>query len=90
MWSPRARDVPHCADYIRPGARSYVFLLFEQPADFNSQTFVTPNTSVSNFNISAFAKEVGLRGPIGGTFMLVAPDPCEFLYHINVGEGPIC
>ncbi|EKM49647.1 uncharacterized protein PHACADRAFT_265212 [Phanerochaete carnosa HHB-10118-sp] len=56
-------------------AHRYVFLLFEQPGDFDSQTFVTTNTSVSNFNISAFAQEVGLGNPIAGSFMLVAPDP---------------
>ena len=53
----------------------YVFLLFEQPNDFNSQTFVTADTSTANFNISAFAEETGLGSPIGGTFMLVCPDP---------------
>ncbi|GJE97182.1 PEBP-like protein [Phanerochaete sordida] len=56
-------------------AHRYIFLLFEQPKDFNSQTFVTPNTSISNFNISQFAQEVGLGNPIAGSFMLVAPDP---------------
>ncbi|KAL4249293.1 PEBP-like superfamily protein [Abortiporus biennis] len=30
----------------------YVFLLFEQPNGFNQQTFVTANTSISNFNIN--------------------------------------
>jgi hypothetical protein len=51
----------------------YIFLLFNQPAGFNQQTLVTPDTSVQNFNISAFAKAVGLGNPIAGTFMLVAP-----------------
>ena len=57
----------------------YIFLLFAQPEDFDQQTFVTPNTSVTNFNVSSFAQEVGLGDPIGGTFMFVAPDPCECL-----------
>ncbi|TFK38968.1 PEBP-like protein [Crucibulum laeve] len=56
-------------------AHRYVFLIFEQPAGFNAQTFVAPTTSISLFNISQFASEVGLGAPIGGTFMLVAPDP---------------
>lgn len=54
---------------------SYVFLLFEQPADFNTQTEVTPATSIANFNISQFALDVGLGNALGGTFMLVGPDP---------------
>ena len=53
---------------------SYIFLLFEQPVDFNRQRFVTANTSIANFNISTFARETGLGRPVGGTFMLVAPD----------------
>jgi len=56
-------------------AHRYIFLLFEQPAGFNQQTFVTSTTPTSLFNISAFAQEVGLGNPIAGTFMLVAPDP---------------
>ena len=52
----------------------YVLLLFPQPAGFDNQTLVTPNTPISNFNISAFAAEVGLGNPLGGTFMLVGPD----------------
>jgi hypothetical protein len=54
---------------------SYVFLIFNQPPGFDSQTLVTPNTSISNFNLSSFAAATGLGAPIGGTFMLVAPDP---------------
>ncbi|KAI0078222.1 PEBP-like protein [Panus rudis PR-1116 ss-1] len=53
----------------------YVFLLFNQPAGFDQQTIVTPATSIANFNISQFAEEVGLGNPIGGTFILVGPDP---------------
>ncbi|KAI0785189.1 phosphatidylethanolamine-binding protein [Abortiporus biennis] len=53
----------------------YVFLLFEQPNGFNQQTLVTGNTSIANFNISSFASEVGLGNPIGGSFILVGPDP---------------
>ncbi|KAF8972708.1 PEBP-like protein [Flammula alnicola] len=53
----------------------YVFLLFDQPRGFNNQTLVTPTTSVALFNISQFAGAVGLGQPLGGTFMLVGPDP---------------
>ncbi|RDB16016.1 Protein D2 [Hypsizygus marmoreus] len=53
---------------------SYIFLLFNQPAGFNSQTLVTPTTPINLFNISSFAASTGLGSPIAGTFMLVAPD----------------
>ncbi|KAH9479677.1 26 kDa secreted antigen [Psilocybe cubensis] len=53
----------------------YVFLLFKQSKAFNTQTLVTPATSIANFNISTFAAAVGLGQPLGGTFMLVGPDP---------------
>ncbi|KAL0960897.1 hypothetical protein HGRIS_005906 [Hohenbuehelia grisea] len=53
----------------------YIFLLFNQPPGFESQTVVTPTTSIALFNISAFASQVGLGNPIAGTFMLVGPDP---------------
>ncbi len=57
--------------------QSYTFLLFKQPEDFNERTasLVNATTSISNFNISQFAQEVGLGNPLGGTFMLVGPDP---------------
>ncbi|KAF9499051.1 PEBP-like protein [Pleurotus eryngii] len=55
-------------------AHRYIFLLFNQPPGFESQTTVTPTTSISLFNISSFAETVGLGNPIAGTFMLVAPD----------------
>ncbi|KAF8989029.1 phosphatidylethanolamine-binding protein [Cyathus striatus] len=55
-------------------AHRYIFLLFEQPRGFNTQTLVTPSTSIANFNISSFAAAVGLGNPIAGTFMRVAPD----------------
>ncbi|KAG6831325.1 hypothetical protein H0H92_011240 [Tricholoma furcatifolium] len=56
-------------------AHRYIFLLFEQPEGFNAQTLVTADTSIENFNISAFAEATGLGNPVAGTFMLVAPDP---------------
>ncbi|KAF5386912.1 hypothetical protein D9615_002004 [Tricholomella constricta] len=46
-----------------------------QPSRFDTQTLVTPATSISLFNISSFAAATGLGAPIAGTFMLVAPDP---------------
>ncbi|KAJ8518289.1 hypothetical protein ONZ45_g4627 [Pleurotus djamor] len=55
-------------------AHRYVFLVFNQPPGFDTQTIVTPSTSISLFNISSFAEQVGLGAPIGGTFMLVAPN----------------
>lgn len=51
----------------------YIFLLYEQPRDFNKQTFVTANTSIEFFNLSTFAREVHLRNPIAGSFVLVSP-----------------
>jgi len=57
----------------------YVFLLFEQPARFNQQKLVNATTSISNFNISQFAADVGLGNPIGGTFIRVGPDPSATL-----------
>lgn len=56
------------------GLHRYIFLLFKQPPGFDSQTAVTPSTPISLFNISAFGEATGLGAPIGGTFMLVAPD----------------
>lgn len=52
-----------------------MFLLFEQPLGFNSQTELNATTSIANFNISKFALDVGLGNPLGGSFMLVGPDP---------------
>ncbi|KAF9446376.1 PEBP-like protein [Macrolepiota fuliginosa MF-IS2] len=74
-------STPAISNFLQPtppagsDAHRYIFLLFNQPAGFNQQTFVTSSTSTSLFNISAFAQEVGLGNPIAGTFMLVAPDP---------------
>ncbi|CAL1713449.1 unnamed protein product [Somion occarium] len=53
----------------------YVFLLFNQPRGFGRQTLVNSTTPIQNFNISQFASEIGLGNPIGGTFILVGPDP---------------
>ena len=53
---------------------SYVFLLFNQPRGFDGQTLVNATTSISNFNISQFAADVGLGSPIVGTFILVGPE----------------
>ncbi|KIM40870.1 hypothetical protein M413DRAFT_411724 [Hebeloma cylindrosporum] len=62
---PRAGSDPH----------RYIFLLFEQSKNFNDQTWITPTTPVTFFNLSTFAAAVGLGQPIGGTFMFVGPDP---------------
>jgi len=65
-------------DYTNPliefATIRYIFLLFEQPRGFNSQTVVNTTTPTQNFNIAAFASAVGLGDPIAGSFMLVAPD----------------
>jgi len=53
----------------------YVFLLFEQSDAFNNQTWVTHTTPAAFFNISTFAAAARLGQPIGGTYMLVGPDP---------------
>ncbi|KAG6860418.1 hypothetical protein C0995_011412 [Termitomyces sp. Mi166 len=55
-------------------AHRYIFLLFNQPTGFNSQTLVTPDSSRLNFNLSTFAAATGLGNPIAGTFMLVGAD----------------
>jgi len=53
----------------------YVFLVYLQPANFDSQaqTLVNSTTSRSNFNISAFASATGLGNPIAGNFFFVGP-----------------
>ncbi|KIK69882.1 hypothetical protein GYMLUDRAFT_152051 [Collybiopsis luxurians FD-317 M1] len=56
-------------------AHRYIFLLFDQPEGFNNQMVINSTTSVQNFNLSSFALATNLGQPIGGTFMLVAPDP---------------
>ncbi|KAG7088740.1 hypothetical protein E1B28_012708 [Marasmius oreades] len=55
-------------------AHRYIFLLFRQSPQFNSQTEVNSTSSTSLFDIAKFAADTGLGSPIGGTFMLVAPD----------------
>ncbi|KAF8644431.1 hypothetical protein AX16_008490 [Volvariella volvacea WC 439] len=74
-----SNSTPAISGYRQPtppagsDAHRYIFLLYKQPAGFNQQTIVTPSTSIAGFNISNFALRVGLGDPIGGTFMLVAP-----------------
>jgi len=76
-----ANTTPAISDFRQPtppagsDPHRYVFLLFEQSKAFDTQTLVTPATSIALFNISQFAGTVGLGQPIGGTFMLVGPDP---------------
>ncbi|PFH49637.1 hypothetical protein AMATHDRAFT_76088 [Amanita thiersii Skay4041] len=73
-------STPAISEFLQPtppagsDAHRYVFLLFRQPATFNDQTEITTQSPISLFNISQFAADVGLGDPIGGTFMLVAPD----------------
>ncbi|KAI0056049.1 PEBP-like protein [Artomyces pyxidatus] len=71
-------STPAVSEFIQPAPpvgdppHRYVFLLFKQPAGFDSQTAVNATTPVTNFNIASFSQTVGLGEPIGGTFMLVA------------------
>ena len=55
---------------------SYVFLLYNQSADFNenAQAIIQPS-AFRHFNISQFALDTGLGNPRAGTFMYVGPDP---------------
>ncbi|KAF9256593.1 PEBP-like protein [Marasmius fiardii PR-910] len=73
-------NTPAISEFLQPtppagsDAHRYVFLLFRQSRQFNSQTEVNSTTSVSLFDVAKFAADTGLGKPIGGTFMLVAPD----------------
>ncbi|KAI0060349.1 PEBP-like protein [Artomyces pyxidatus] len=73
-------STPALSGFLQPtpppgsDAHRYIFLLFKQPPGFSGQTLVNSSTPISNFNISSFAQTVGLGEPLGGTFMLVAPD----------------
>ncbi|GJE91792.1 PEBP-like protein [Phanerochaete sordida] len=75
-------ETPALTDWIQPEPPAdspphrYIFLLYQQPKGFDSQTFVAPNDSIparEYFNISQFAEEVGMGDPIGGSFVLVSP-----------------
>ncbi|THU84051.1 PEBP-like protein [Dendrothele bispora CBS 962.96] len=79
--APLTNRTPAISDFLQPTppagspAHRYIFLLFNQPAGFDRQTLVNSTTDIANFNISSFAEATRLGNPIGGTFMLVAPDP---------------
>ena len=74
-----------CADYLGllffGGDSRYTWLLWEQPANFNQETYYPPVTSsanfnesaIFNFNIPAFAGATGLSQPVGGSFALIGP-----------------
>ena len=51
---------------------SFVFMLFNQPDGFESQTEVTPNTDRNTFNVGQFADKVGLGSPVAGTYVAIA------------------
>ncbi|EJC98053.1 PEBP-like protein, partial [Fomitiporia mediterranea MF3/22] len=78
---PLTNSTPALSNFLQPtppagsDPHRYVFLLFQQPTGFNSQTEVNASTPVTNFNISQFAQDAGLGNPLGGTFILVGPDP---------------
>jgi len=52
----------------------YIFLAFQQSDEFDQQAvnFVNVTTPILNWDIAAFAQEVGLGDPIAGTFIMVA------------------
>ncbi|KAI0675780.1 phosphatidylethanolamine-binding protein [Trametes maxima] len=70
------------SDFIGPGPPAgsdphrYVLLLFVQPSGFSvaASALVNASTPILNFNISRFAAETGLEGPIAGTYFLTGPD----------------
>jgi len=81
--APLTNSTPAISSFRQPtppvgsDAHRYVFLIFSQPPGFDNQTLVTPQTPITNFSISKFAAATGLGNPLGGTFMLVAPDASE-------------
>ncbi|KAG6898901.1 hypothetical protein C0993_002978 [Termitomyces sp. T159_Od127] len=78
---PLMNRTPAISEFRQPtppagsDAHRYIFLLFNQPENFNAQRLVTSTTPTNLFNISEFAAATGLGDPIAGTFMRVAPDP---------------
>lgn len=79
---PPARSKPHRYEFrftfklmffFEHSIFRYIFLLFDQPDNFNNQTLVTSTTPIYPFNISQFVNGAGLDDPIGGTFMRVGP-----------------
>jgi len=80
-----ANSTPALSDFFQPtppagsDPHRYVFLLFAQPSDFNEESgnFVNASTPIIDFSISTFANEVGLGNPLGGSFILVGPDPSD-------------
>ncbi|TFK94650.1 PEBP-like protein [Polyporus arcularius HHB13444] len=73
---------PAISDFQRPtppagsDPHRYILLLFAQPANFSSVVtgIVNSSTPISNFNISAFAEQLGLGSPLAGNFFLTGPD----------------
>ncbi|EKM75532.1 hypothetical protein AGABI1DRAFT_116362 [Agaricus bisporus var. burnettii JB137-S8] len=55
-------------------AHRYIFMLWNQPRGFDQQTVVGADTPRGSFNVSEFARAVGLGEPIAGTFLFVAPN----------------
>ncbi|TFK95396.1 hypothetical protein BDV98DRAFT_517729 [Pterulicium gracile] len=49
----------------------YLFLLYAQPPEINDQTAVTTTTPIQPWDVTTFAREVGLGDPLGGTFFRV-------------------
>ncbi|KAI0720274.1 phosphatidylethanolamine-binding protein [Cerioporus squamosus] len=73
---------PAISDFQRPtppagsDPHRYILLLFAQPSNFSSVVpgVVNSSTPISNFNISAFAEQLGLGSPLAGNFFLTGPD----------------
>ncbi|KAF9562564.1 PEBP-like protein [Agrocybe pediades] len=81
-WAIRPIGLQHLIDSsLEPGPllrlllhHRYIFLIYEQPPDFDGQTLVTPTYMRFFFNLSSFPSTTGLGQPIGGNFMIVGPD----------------
>lgn len=55
-----------------PYPHSYVFLLYEQPADFTVPASQRQTVSSRfNFNMAAFAQAAGLTAPLAGNYLNV-------------------
>ncbi|KZS89956.1 PEBP-like protein [Sistotremastrum niveocremeum HHB9708] len=65
---------PALSEYLSPGPpvgsppHRYPTFLFLQPKNFPTTPFTT---SIANFNVSVYAKQVDLGPPLAGNFMLV-------------------
>ncbi|EIN14351.1 PEBP-like protein, partial [Punctularia strigosozonata HHB-11173 SS5] len=74
---PTFNTTPAISDFVQPSpptnsdSHRYILLLWHQPADF--PTSIDP--SIEDFNVTAFAEQVGLGEPIAGNFFTVSTQP---------------